>query len=78
MMVGADKFDISAYIGDGGDHPGLAVFDTVCNYTMHGKTWREEMQKALADAGQPLGIVTDDVNVSCQVDFSEWFVWLQR
>ena len=39
--------------------------DTACNYTMHGKAWREEFSRALVKDGQPPPIEVPGKPVKC-------------
>ena len=37
----------AAMVGTVQDYPGLAVVDTACNKTVHGRPWREHMEESL-------------------------------
>ena len=40
-----------AYVASDADSPGLAILDSGCTRTMHGKQWAEKFEAALASFG---------------------------
>ena len=51
MMVNDVAKAEAIYIGTDEDPPGLAIVDTACSRTMHGRPWRERYEAALAERG---------------------------